>query len=105
MHLIGGNIEIRQDGNDGILGHSVEGLTDINSSSIDSFWVLGGVIKMAKNEVNSSDDVVDNGAAWAATKLIHTNVWGDTLPDTLNQQIFQPFFYEGSQLGHAFHTQ
>lgn len=39
---------------------------------------------MAKNEVNSSDDVVDNGAAWAATKLIHTNVWGDTLPDTLN---------------------
>ena len=51
----GGYIEVREDGDDGIVGHSVEGLTEIYSSSNDSFRILGGVIKIPKNEIDSSD--------------------------------------------------
>ena len=80
----GGNIEVREDGNDGIVGHSVECLAEINSCSNDSFRILGGVIKIPKNEIDGSDDVVDDGAAREASKLVITNVRGDVLPDPLN---------------------
>ena len=80
----GGYIEVREDGDDGIVGHSVECLTEINSCSNDSFRILGGVIKITKYEINSSDDIVDDGAAREASKLVITNVRGNVLPYPLN---------------------
>ena len=80
----GGYVEVRENGDDGIVGHSVECLTEINSCSNESFRILGGVIKITKYEINGSDDVVDDGAAREASKLVITNVRGNVLPYPLN---------------------
>ena len=65
-----GDVEIREDGDDLVVGHPVERFTEVNSDSQHSSRVLGRIIKVSEDEVHHSDYVVGHRAPRKATQLI-----------------------------------
>ena len=70
-----GDVEVRQDGDDLVMRHPVECLAEVNCGSNHSSRTLGGVIKVTEDEVQHSNDVVNNRASRKSTELVQTNVW------------------------------
>ena len=62
------------------MGHPVKGFAEVNGGGNDSSRSLGRVVQVSEDEVNSSDDVVDNRAARESAKLITSYVGGNIFP-------------------------
>ena len=93
----GWNVQIRENGNNLVVRHSVESLAKINSSSNHSRRILGRVVKVLEDEIDHSDDVVYDGATGETTKLVKANMREDILPDPLDQELLHPLANEGSE--------
>ena len=85
-----GDVEIREDGDDLVVGHPVEGFAEVDSGSYDSFLIFRRIINVAKDEVDHSYDVVNNRTAREATKLIKADMRGQVFPDPFDQQSLHP---------------
>ena len=55
-----GDVEVRENGDNLVVRHSVESFTEIYCCTNNSSWIYGGIVKVSEDEVNHSYDIVHN---------------------------------------------